>query len=297
MDLDHDSRALQDSAEEVASPKIMYEMSPEASRYFQGDAEPATSSVLISDSKYLNDPFYREAWALFALRRNGHDLPSTYVIPIAAKALAAVTDFTEFARLVDAEKAINEEFAAWLAKRRYTEWRCSDLEGGTPGTLGHMLWEFLEPSAGMAIELQGAGVEIANDLDFIAKRRAATHDIEHMVTGFGLSAAGEVGVNYVDITAPARYFSPDLAQQMTAGQQMLTTAYLQQVSLHYHAAYATVLEAVQLGIQMGTALKRPLLMESWEDYLDWQLDDIRTHLGIVPGPGAAWDWTNAATEG
>jgi hypothetical protein len=47
------------------------------SRYMQGTREPVTSSVLISNSKYLNNPYYREAFAQQALRRHGRRPPTS----------------------------------------------------------------------------------------------------------------------------------------------------------------------------------------------------------------------------
>jgi ubiquinone biosynthesis protein COQ4 len=38
-------------------------------------------------------------------------------------------------------------------------------------------------------------------------------------------------------------------------------------------------------------------MERWEDYLDWQLDDLAAHLGFEPGPGDEWHWTTEAASG
>jgi len=58
-------------------------------RYMQGTGAPATSSVLISNSKYLNSPNYRDTFAQSALRRHGHDLPQTYMIPPMIAAAAA----------------------------------------------------------------------------------------------------------------------------------------------------------------------------------------------------------------
>jgi ubiquinone biosynthesis protein COQ4 len=59
----------------------------------------------------------------------------------------------------------------------------------------------------------------------------------------------------------------------------------------------TYLDAMQQGINVGLALKKPLFLNHWENYLDWQLDDIARHLGFTRGPGAAWDWTTEATNG
>lgn len=265
-------------------------------RYMEGDAEPVTSSVLISNSKYLNNPYYRDVFAQIGLRRYGHDLPTTYMIPKIAKALAEVTDFAEFVGLIEAEKKIKAEFADWLSARRYTVYRREDLQGMAPGTLGHAIWELLG-IPGIEMELHLSGVEITNDIDYLAKRRGANHDIEHIVTGFGPNAAGELALGVTNITTCAAYFTPELAHQINAGIVMINSVVLQRTSLHYPAAVATILEATRLGIEMGQALKRPLLIEPWEDMLDWRLEDIAKHLGIVPGPGKAWDWTTAATTG
>jgi hypothetical protein len=31
--------------------------------------------------------------------------------------------------------------------------------------------------------------------------------------------------------------------------------------------------------------------------MDWQIDEIAKHLGILRGPGADWDWTTEAARG
>jgi hypothetical protein len=43
--------------------------------------------------------------------------------------------------------------------------------------------------------------------------------------------------------------------------------------------------------------EKPLFLVEWEEYLDWQLEDIAAHLGFVRGPAQGWDWTNEATTG
>lgn len=43
--------------------------------YLMGTVEPATSSVLTSNSKYLNSPLFRAVYAQMGLKRDGHDLP------------------------------------------------------------------------------------------------------------------------------------------------------------------------------------------------------------------------------
>ena len=95
----------------------------------------------------------------------------------------------------------------------------------------------------------------------------------------------------------ARYFTPALAQYLSHANCWVSAGGYMRTSLHYHQVLPTYLEAMQLGIAAGRALKRPLFLESWEDYLDWPLEDIAPHFGFVRGPVDAWAWTNEATSG
>lgn len=265
--------------------------------YFTGGMEPATPSVISTSSKYLNDPYYRDAFAQISLRRAGVDVPTTYTIPMVGKAIGAVTDYGEFARLIEEEKASKPEFAEWLRRRRHTHFQVEDMAGYAPGTLGHHIWDFLVSTGYRMDKLQMANVTVTNDIDYVSQRRGNLHDIEHMVTGFGPNQAGELALLWANITSCAGYFSPTLAHHMSAGQTFLATAAITRTSLHYREAFPTMLEAVQAGIAMGRALKRPFMMEPWEEMLDWQVAAIVEHLELTPGPGKAWDWTSDAARG
>ena len=159
-------------------------------RYLQGDELPATSSVLISNSKYLNNPYYREAFATQALRRHGPDLPSTYMVPYMVKAIAETTDYGRMAELLSAEKVKNPAFGAWLDARRYSVFTRENTAHHKAGTLGAAIHTFLD-IPGMDMEFLSRNKEAASDLDYLRKRRASQHDIEHIVTGFGPNTAGE----------------------------------------------------------------------------------------------------------
>jgi ubiquinone biosynthesis protein COQ4 len=263
-------------------------------RYMQGDREPVTSSVLISNSKYLNNPYYRDAFAQQALRRFGHDLPPTYHIPAMIKAMSEVADYADFARLIAEEKVKNPDFGAWVDARRWTSYRVDDLGFYAEGTLGAAIKAFLEK--GYDMEFIKAR-EVTSDLQYIVQRRTALHDIEHLVTGFGPNTAGEQALSICNITAFARYFTPALAQYFSEANCFVGAAGYMRTSLHYHHVMPTYLEAMQQGIAAGLALKRPLFLESCEDYLDWKLEDIAPHLGFARGPGEAWDWTTEAASG
>jgi ubiquinone biosynthesis protein Coq4 len=264
------------------------------SRYMQGEREPATSSVLISNSKYLNNPYYRDAFAQQALRRHGPDLPPTYMVPLMVKAISEVTDRAEAVRLIAEEKVKNPEFGAWIDARRRSIFRPDEVRDHRQGTLGAAIRVFMAAGYNMEFIAQR---EAPSDVDYLRQTRAALHDIEHLVTGFAPNTAGEAALALCNIAAFARYFTPALAQYLSHANCWVSAGGYMRTSLHYHQVLPTYLEAMQLGIAAGRALKRPLFLESWEDYLDWPLEDIAPHFGFVRGPVDAWAWTNEATSG
>jgi ubiquinone biosynthesis protein Coq4 len=263
-------------------------------RYMQGATEPVTSSVLISNSRYLNSPLYRDAFAQAALRRHGHDLPPTYTIPMMVRAIDDVTDFPTVARLLAEEKVKNPEFGAWVDARRWHSYRPDELTGYPDGTLGAAIRAFF--AKGYDMEFMKPR-EVKSDLQYVMQRRSVVHDIEHIVTGFGPNSAGEQALAICNVTAQGRYFTPELAQYLSHHTYYVSIAGYSRACLHYHSVIPTYLEAMQKGIAAGLALKKPLFLMNWEDHLDRPLEDLASELGFERGPGDAWDWTTEATTG
>jgi ubiquinone biosynthesis protein COQ4 len=262
----------------------------------QGAQEPATSSVLISNSKYLNNPYFRDVFAQFALRRHGRDLPETYLIPQMVRAIAEVTDMAEFARLVEEEKAKKPDFGAWLNERRFTAYRADELQQYAEGTLGAAIRAFLENS-GMEMQYMMKDEAAESDVEYTVKRRVNNHDIEHIVTGFGPHDLGEQALAIMNVTACANYFTPALAQHMSNHNMFVSATGYYRVSLHYPALLPHELDAMKRGITAGQWLKQPLFMVQWEDYLDWKLEDICDHLRFERGPAEHWSWSLEASVG
>jgi ubiquinone biosynthesis protein COQ4 len=269
-------------------------MSAIEARYMQGEREPATSSVLTSNSKYLNNPYYRDAFMQQCLRRHGPDLPPTYMVPLMMRAISEVTDRAEAARLIAEEKVKNPAFGAWIDNRQRSIFRPEEVRDSRPGTLGAAIRDFMAAGYNMEFIKQR---EAPSDIDYLRQTRAAFHDIEHLVTGFAANTAGEQALSLCNIATFSRYFTPALAQYLSHANSWVSAGGYMRTSLHYHQVLPTYLEAMQLGIAAGLALKRPLFMESWGDYLDWSLEDIAKHIGFVRGPGDAWTWTTEAAAG
>jgi len=264
---------------------------PGEEAYMRQGATPVLSSVLVSNSDYLNNPLYRDTYAQFALRRYGRDLPTTYLIPNMVRSLSECRDDGKFLALVQRERSRRPAFADWLDRRQFTSYDPVSLRYCAPGTLGATIRAFVEDS-GMQMEFLSRELGVHNDLNYMQKRRAACHDIEHMVTGFGPNQLGELALNMVNNAGNAAYFSPDLAKYLNEATMFTSSTSYYRHSLHYPALMPGIFEAMKLGIAAGQSLRMPLLMVRWEEYLDWPLDEIAADLGFERGPGAAWDYSN-----
>jgi ubiquinone biosynthesis protein COQ4 len=277
-------------------PRLARPLSQAEADYMRGGKQPVTSSVLVSNSKFLNSPLFREAWTQMSLRRHGPDLPEPFCIPMMIRGIYDVIDVADFVAEIAAEKARNPEFRDWLNERRLTAYRGSELRGHADGTLGAVIREFVEAS-GMELDFTGIGEEITNDFDYMVKRRGLNHDIEHMVTGFGPNSFGEEALAMCNSASIFNYFPPQLAHYAAMTTIFVTGASYMRNAMHYPAAMPHHFDAIQRGIKAGLSIKKPLFMVQWEDYLDWPVDDICAELGIERGPDKMWIGLDHLTHG
>lgn len=264
--------------------------------YLMGANEPLTSSVLISNSKYLNNPLFRDVYSQFGLKRDADDLPPAYLIPTLSRAFGEVTDWEEVARLVAEERERLPEFAAWLDERFLSNFSAESVAGYAPGTLGAEIHAFIAKT-GYSIDFMFKG-EPKSDLEYMTKRRAQNHDIEHMVTGFCPSQVGEIALIVANAVSCSAYFRTDLAREMNNYGAILTSTAVSRAGLHYPAVLPALFEGIGLGYTLGSKQKRPLFMTRWEDYLDWTIADIREEFALTDGPPPGyWDWVFEAFRG
>jgi len=257
--------------------------------YLMGAAEPVTSSVLISNSKYLNSPLFRDVYAQMGLKRDGRDLPDAYLIPTLSRAMGEVVDPVRTMELLAAEKARLPEFAAWLDERFVSDFTAEQTAHCAPGTLGARIHAFIAES-GYQIDFLFKDAP-RNDYEFLLKRRAQNHDIEHMVTGLCPSQVGEIALIVANTVANANYFSTDFAHELNLYGTVLMSTSLSRAGLHYPKALPSLLEGFARGQALGAKQKKPLFMIRWEDHLDRQIDDIRAEFGFEDGPEPGyWDW-------
>jgi ubiquinone biosynthesis protein COQ4 len=266
--------------------------------YMEGKARPLSEygSVLMTSSRFLNSARMRDVYAQEGLRKDGRDVPATYMVHQAAMAIAELTDDDEIERLVAVEKAKNPEFAAWLDKRSLSDFTLADLEGFAPDTLGGIVHNYLFTN-GFDLNHSKRGLQPTTDYKFLAKQKVVSHDIEHIVSGLGPNLIGEHALIACNLKCNYDYFSPELACEVTRMSGFLMSTGVMKINLHTPHLMGEYLRAVAIGVEMAEGMKRPLLITDWRAYLDWTIDDIRKDLNILNAqPPGTWEWTNEASR-
>lgn len=262
--------------------------------YFNGAIRKieTDSSVLVSNSRYLNHVGLRTLMAQEMLRRNGPDLPNTAYIPEVAQILHDLEDMPRVIELFEMEKARLPRFREWLEKRSLSNFTIAETKACAPGTLGAAIHDFMANS-GYQLDLFFQEIQVVNDFTFYLRQTALTHDIEHMVTGFGPNHGGEVALINANMHAKARYFHPELSAFFSRIAFYLKAKTIMKDGLHYPEAMLVNLEAEFVGAEQGRNWAYPLMLVDWRQYVDVQIADIRRELNITPviAPGL-WDQTN-----
>ncbi len=263
-------------------------------QYFNGAIRKVEteSSVLISNSRYLNNAELRALIAQEMLRRNGADLPNTAYIPEVTQILMTLEDYPRIIALFEEEKARLPKFKQWCDERVLSNFKKEEVRDCAPGTLGAALFNWMDTS-GYELDLFYREIEVVNDLTFYLRQAALNHDIEHMVTGFGPNHGGEIALLNANLYSRVRYFHPELAAFFCRIQAYLKSKTILKDALHYPEAFALNVEAEFAGASQAQNWKYPIMLANWRAMVDRQLTDIREELGITPVPALdLWEGTN-----
>ncbi|HEY9621585.1 MAG TPA: Coq4 family protein [Crinalium sp.] len=110
-------------------------------------------------------------------------------------------------------------------------------------------------------------INVEDDYSYIALRMRQTHDIWHIITGFGTDLAGELALQAFTL---AQTHSP------------LAVALLAAIVMHVIKVSGPVnhvVDAIQAGWQMGIKAQ-PFLAQKWEDDWEKSVSAWRTDVGI-----------------
>jgi ubiquinone biosynthesis protein Coq4 len=115
-----------------------------------------------------------------------------------------------------------------------------------------------------------AGMTVTSDAEYVELRLSQTHDLWHIVTGFGTSLIDEIGLQAFHLPQ----FPYPLATLLIANTLISTT-------LKTPEALPQLLEAIAQGFQMGKAAK-PLFAQKWEEGWEKPLAQWQAELNIQP---------------
>ena len=235
------------------------------------------SSVLVSSSKYLNDPRVRDWVATHMLRRNGPDIPTPSDSIQLVMILRQIEDTDRINELFAKERKTNARLDAWLSERFVSKFKCEDLAGYGPDTVGGIFYKQL-----MDNDLQVDIVppfEPKNDYEYFNLRSGQCHDLEHILGGGGFDFIGELVPYYMRLTNLFVHLSPELAGEISAFAILGSTRIITRAVLHYPQTWLTVQETVERGARVGRE-SDPFFMAKYEDVLHLTPDAAREALGI-----------------
>jgi ubiquinone biosynthesis protein COQ4 len=112
--------------------------------------------------------------------------------------------------------------------------------------------------------------EVEDDISYMFMRMRQTHDIWHIVAGFGTSVNGEMGIKSFEI---AQIHRP-LAAMLVAGALLRT---LFKCPEHLDS----LLNQIALGYRAGAKAK-PFLAQKWEEHWEKPLAEWRSELNVDP---------------
>lgn len=235
------------------------------------------SSVLVSSSRYLNDPRLRDWVATHMLRRNGPDVPTPSDSIQLVLILREVQDIDRINELFAAERKINPALDAWFNEGFSSSYSRNDLAGYAPDTVGGIFYRQLVDN-----DLQ---VDIVprftprNDYEYFQLRSGQVHDLEHILGGGGFDFIGELVPYYMRLTNLFVHLSPELAGELSVFSILGSTRIITRAVLHYPQTWLTVQETVERGAKVGRE-SEPLFMMRYEDVFAMTPEEARAHLGI-----------------
>lgn len=111
-------------------------------------------------------------------------------------------------------------------------------------------------------------LKIKDDTSYLLLRRRQTHDIWHIITGFGTDVASELGLKAFEL---AQTRSPLSALLISGG--LVRTLFEDPEDLGY------LLDRIAVGYRMGAKAK-PFLAQKWEDNWEKSLEQWRQELEV-----------------
>jgi len=248
--------------------------------YLARGAKPVAtdSTVLVSNSDYLNEPRLRDWLATAYLRKSGKDSPTTLDAHKLYGILADIFDVPRIEELFTAERKRWPELDAWFAAGFSSNFTVEELLANPDGSLGHTFGRYLRDN-GFEIDIVSRFVP-RNQFEYFSLRSGQTHDLEHIVCGGGFDIIGELVPYFARLSNLPRFLDPELVGLINAGQLLGALRLVSRTGLHYQAAFPTALKAMRRGMDVGEQ-SGPYWMAKYEDVFHLPIEEARAALGIV----------------
>ncbi|WP_176594403.1 Coq4 family protein [Sphingobium sp. EM0848] len=251
--------------------------------YLNGRSRIRTeSSVPISSSRWLNDARVREWMATESLRRNGHDYPLLYGLPMLMEAVDQVRDIDHAERLVEQERVRNPAFDRWLSEAFVSTYSKEDLRTCPEGSVGRQLFDYMDefdlsPELNSRI-LADPDWKPANTLDYWNLRMGQTHDCYHILGEVGFGSVAEYFITGVVTGNAFRHLGPELAGALMTVNTLIMFPWMTRTMLHYPGAWPTLWRNLSYGYEVGQQSDM-LFSARFEDILHLPPAQAREALG------------------
>jgi len=239
------------------------------------------SSILVSSSKYLNNPLIRGALPNFMLRKNGQDVRTEADHTLGLYAgFEEVRDHARIEELLTRERKINPQLDQWLGERFLSSWTNEDFAKYPEGSLGGLMYRQIR-DFGFDITLgrTSQSKQPETQYEYALVRGGQIHDFEHILLGSSFDSIGEIIPLFSGLANRTKHFSPEVSHIFNEYQIFSAIRIFARSGLHYPETFAASLESVELGIRVGQA-SDCYMFAKYEDLLGLTPIEVRKELGI-----------------
>jgi ubiquinone biosynthesis protein Coq4 len=228
--------------------------------------QAAASDVYAYTARPVRNPF-RYALAVWRLVRRDPSgtTDEAAIVEIGFARSRLGRRFARWEQTVAALRADARTASALQARRPFGPIVLGELEGMPPGTLGRV---FADHCRSRAIDPNLVRVPPDGEVGWLLHHLYQTHDIWHVVTGWGNDLAGEVGLG--------AFYAAQLRSPAFFGY-MLALVLLNVVSRR--ADLDEILAALSSGYRGGRAAE-PIFGTAWQELWALPLDEVRARFAI-----------------
>lgn len=250
---------------------------------------PTPSSVLVSSSRWLNNPRIRDWVMTECLRRNGLDHPLLDDLGGLVGAVDQARDRDRVEQLIKAERQVNPALDGWFSRRFVSTYSVQDLGAYPAGSLGRQLHDQMV-RLNLTLELlpqrrDNPDWAPAADLDYFTLRTGQTHDFDHLIGEVGFDAVAEAFTAGLRTGNMFAHVGAELAGELLVTNTLVTFPWFFRTMLHYPQAWPQLWHNFSHGHEVG-AQSPCLFTVKWEDYLHLSPAQARAALGVQGFRGA-----------